>query len=189
MIKRPSLAKIQFMAFGTTTFDGSDELTIHIPEPATWNRNATTQESSTLGNSFHTAVNATIYMWQSPLSLFRLSNDQSRQKARRPKDLVKRMGSGKLNSGCSPRDFREQGWLTESFRVKRYTLVFPRKQSDTRIDFRIGIHECLLAIQVSEVTADADGLHTVAFTESSLPIRFEGIGLPFTENTTDVSTE
>jgi hypothetical protein len=99
------------------------------------------------------------------------------------------MGSGKLNSGCSPRDFREQGWLTESFRVKRYTLVFPRKQSDTRIDFRIGIHECLLAIQVSEVTADADGLHTVAFTESSLPIRFEGIGLPFTENTTDVSTE
>jgi hypothetical protein len=71
-----------------------------------------------------------IYMWQSQLSLLRLSNDQNRQKAKRPKDLVKRMGSQKLNSGCSPRDFREQGWLTEFFRVMRYTLVFPILQKD-----------------------------------------------------------
>jgi hypothetical protein len=37
------------------------------------------------------------------------------------------------------------------------------------------------------VAADADCLDTVAFTESSLPIpiRSEGITLPFKENTTD----
>jgi hypothetical protein len=35
------------------------------------------------------------------------------------------------------------------------------------------------------VAADADYLDTVAFTESSLPIRFGGMILPFTENTTD----
>jgi hypothetical protein len=35
------------------------------------------------------------------------------------------------------------------------------------------------------VAADADCLDIVAFTESSLPIRFGGITLPFAENTTD----